>query len=336
MEQPTRLSHLDALRGLAIILVVGVHSHEYAFVGDEIALGSFEPSWTMISGSAVPIFFFVDGFLTARSQNRAMAPRFDEVVRRSARRLLIPWLIFNVIYVGLRALFEARGMFPTRLIIGQPIGVVFENIIRSRIAMQLYFLPSLFLIRVAAVPLRHIARSPVFVFLALWIGSFAMARLAGVKLGGDPISHAFLGLQFFSFGMLVHRLERSDSRRRIDLLLSLLALVAIAQAYFDLPGPLDRFTHDMTKYGIIVATYMASKWTTWDNSPLIWLGHRSMQVYLLHAPVLLKVVQILVAKVTPALLPRFLLIWALTVALSVVMTVLLATFPPSRRIFGET
>lgn len=227
-------------------------------------------------------------------------------------------------------------MFPTRLIIGQPTGVVFENIIRSRIAMQLYFLPSLILIRVAAVPLRHIARSPASVFVAIWIGSFAMARIAGVELGGDPISHAFLGFQFFAFGMLVHRLERSDSRRRVDLLLDLLALVAIVQADFDLPGPLDRFTHDMTKYGIIVATSLASERTTWDNSPLIGLGQRSMQIYSLHAPVSLKVVQILVAMVTPALLPRLLLLWTLTVALSVVMTVLLATSPPSRRIFGES
>lgn len=94
MEHPTRLSHPDALRGLAFILVAGVHSHGYAFLGDEIAPGSFEPSWTMISGSAVPIFFFVDGSLTARSQNRTTAPRLDEVVRKIARRLLIPWLIF--------------------------------------------------------------------------------------------------------------------------------------------------------------------------------------------------------------------------------------------------
>lgn len=334
MGPSARLTSLDALRGLAILFVVGVHAHGYAFWGAGAGLGSFEAIWVKISGAAVPIFFFVDGFLTARSQERIVAPRFVEVVRKSARRLLLPWLIFNVIYVGLRAFFEARGMFPTRLIIGQPIGVVAENIIQSRVAMQLYFLPALFLMRIAAVPLSRIARRPIFVFVALWIGSIAIPWLVGTKLEGDPISQAFLGFQFFAFGMLVHRLERPDSRRGLDLL-GLLALVALAQAYFDLPAPLDRFSSGMTKYGIVVATYLASKWTTWDRSPLIWIGHRSMQIYLLHAPVMLKVVQILVAKVTQAMLPRFLFIWAMTVILSVVMTMLLAQFPRSRRIFGE-
>ena len=282
----------------------------------------------------MPIFFFVDGWLTARSQGRIVAPRLDEVVRKSVRRLLIPWLIFNIIYVGLRAMFEARGLFPTHLIIGQPIGVVFSNIIKSRIAMQLYFLPALFLIRIAAFPLGRIARRPIFVFVAIWLGYVALTRTGAVKLDTDPISQAFIGFQYFLFGMLVFRLEQSDTRRWL-VLLGLLALVAIAQAFFDLPGPIDRFSYDIAKYGIIVATYLASKWTTGDHSPLRWIGHRSMQIYLLHAPVVLKVVQIVVWKLTQALIFRFLLIWALTLLASVMITMVLARFPQSKRIFGE-
>ena len=174
MDPLTRLSYLDALRGFAIILVVGLHAHGYAFHEGTESLGSFNSIWISISGAAVPIFFFVDGWLTARSQGRIVAPRLDEVARKSIRRLLIPWFIFNIIYVGLRAMFEARGLFPTHLIIGQPIGVVFSNIIRSRIAMQLYFLPALFLIRVAAFPLGRIARRPTFVFVAIWLGYVAL------------------------------------------------------------------------------------------------------------------------------------------------------------------
>ncbi len=334
MDQPNRLSYLDILRGFAIILVVGLHCYAYAFIDQKNGLGSFENFWMILSGAAVPIFFFVDGFLTARSQSRSVAPRFDEVVRKSARRLLVPWLIFNFIYVGLRALFEARGMFPTRLVVGQPIGVVLANIIGSRIAMQLYFLPALFVIRIAAVPLRHVARKPILAFVAIWLGYIAMIRMAGVTLEGDPLSQAFFGFQYFLFGMLIYQIELIDSRRWLGLL-GLLALVAIAQAFFDLNANIEGFTYDIVKYGIIAATYLASKWAIWDNSPLLWIGHRSMQIYLLHAPVLLKVVQIIVAKVTREALLRFALIWALTVLLSVIITVLLARFPQSKRIFGE-
>jgi surface polysaccharide O-acyltransferase-like enzyme len=334
MDRTTRLSYLDALRGFAILFVVGGHAAGYTFTDGDDGFGSFRKIWLSVSGAAVPIFFVVDGLLTARSQDRLAPPKLSDVVRKSVRRLLIPWAIFTIIYVAMRAVFEVRGLFKTQLVVGQPLEVVLANIFHSQIAMQLYFLPALFLIRVLAVPLARLARQPIAVFLALWIGYFALIRVAGVRLGGDPISNAVIGFQYFLFGMMVYRIERSESRRWANLL-GLLAVVAIAQDYVDLRGISNPYSYDIAKYGVIIAAYLIAKWTSGDWSPLAWIGRRTMQIYLLHAPVLMKVVLIVAVKLTASKPATFALVWTLTIVIPLLIAIVLERFPRSKWLFGE-
>ena len=65
----------------------------------------------------------------------------------SARRLLIPWVLFNLLYLVLRASLEYFGFFSQRIVIGSSWVEILRAVYHSQISEQMYFLLSLFFIR---------------------------------------------------------------------------------------------------------------------------------------------------------------------------------------------
>lgn len=286
-----------------------------------------------ILGVAVPLFYLVDGFLTARAQSRLLPPAFGEVARKSAKRLLVPWLIFNVIYVGLRALMEWRGLVPDRLLLGRPPAEALGHIWNSHVASQLYFLPTLFLMRLAAVPCRRIVVGPISWLIVFGMGYVVVMRGVGMTLGDDPIRHAIVEFPYFLFGCLIYRLESLSSRRATTILL-VLAAAAVAQRFPPTSGPLEAVSFDVAKYGYAALAYFGSKFVAGTGSPLLWLGGRTMEIYLLHSPVLIRVVRMGAAKFIGPNWTRYVAVWSLTLLLTVAIVLVLERFPKSKRLFG--
>jgi len=327
-----RLSHLDALRGFAIILVVGIHATGYAFSKAEGVSLVLNPTFNLIIGIAVPIFYMVDGFLTARSQSRKSTP-FSETALKSARRLLIPWLIFNLFYISLRYLAEWRGIVPDRMLVGRSPADAFGFIWTSQIASQLYFLPTLFLMRLAAVPCRRIFTGPIAALIVFGLAYVGVTRGLGMRLEGDPISHAVFEFPYFIFGCLVFRLESAPTSRGMTILYGL-GLAAIVQQFAPLPEAWNQVSYDVAKYGFVLLAYFGSKWVAGERSPLLWLGGRTMEIYLLHAPLLIKVVGIVLAKFIGPTGTRFAAVWSVTLLVTVALTLVLSKIPWTKRLFG--
>jgi surface polysaccharide O-acyltransferase-like enzyme len=295
-----RLPHLDALRGLAIILVVGIHARGYAYTGATGAAAEAPAgrAWAALTAAAVPAFFLCDGFLFARGQARP--GRFDSAayLRKSARRLLLPWLLFSLLYAALRAALEAGGLFRARLVLGRPPAEVAANLLESRVAMQMYFLPALFLIRALAPVTRHLARAPGWAAAPACAAYVALRHALAPPLGGDPVTNALGGLQYYLLGIVVFRYDALIAQAGWPPFALLAALAAAAPGA---PGAAGSGPLHLASQGAtLLAAYAACRAPARPAGPLTALGRHTMGIYLLHAPVLLKVVYLAVARLVPA------------------------------------
>ena len=103
----SRIPFLDSIRAIGAFMVVAIHTMGYVpLESSDQAVISF-----LVHAVAVPIFFLVDGVIFANKSNEIPRLNYSNHVLRSARRLLVPWVIFSVFYLLLRFLFESGGFF---------------------------------------------------------------------------------------------------------------------------------------------------------------------------------------------------------------------------------
>lgn len=330
METGRRLDHLDALRGLSIVLVVGVHAHGYADPGGLGLSPRVDALWPTVSSIAVASFFLVDGYLFARTTERPGPFDYLAYLRRSAQRLLLPWLIFSLLYTGLRGAFEVAGFFPVRLVVGRSAAEVARSLYDSQIAMQMYFLAALFVIRSASFLTRHLSRAPGPVVVAAWLLYTGLLASAGFRHGDDPFTSAVVGFRYYLLGMAVWKFDGLIRASRHWLWpVLLLATVAAGKA----PGnALQTLT---TQYLAILTAYTFFLAVTRGENLLVALGRQTMGIYLLHAPVVMKVAQVVSSRVVRGRLGMFLAIWALSFLGALVLNWVVLRVPRGRVLFGE-
>jgi fucose 4-O-acetylase-like acetyltransferase len=323
-----RLASLDALRGVAIALVVGVHAAAYSDV-DAHAWGPFIRA--VVETIGVPAFFLADGYLLAV---RGRPLSYTQRLRESARRLLLPWLVFSALYGVAQAAFEAAGLSARPLLADRSVPEILLLAYTAAFARQLYFLPALFMIRLASGGWRRLAEGPAWGAWLLWLG-YAIAYRNGlgaayverVPLPGlDPGAHALWGLQFFLLGIALAGWRGTrPSARPVAL-----ACTAAAAA----TGALDP-RHAAFQYSYLLAAFAASVWLAPRLPRLAVLGRQTMGVYLLHTPVLLKLAALATAAVFSSLMARFVANWAIALLGALALSLAISGTPLGRLLFGE-
>ncbi len=295
-RQPTeRLEYLDSLRAVAMLMVVGIHALSYVTLDGTVR----EVTAFIVKSAAVPIFFLCDGFLLATQRAAGRPFDYGRYMRRSAWRLLVPWAVFSLIYTGSRAVLELAGLSSMQLVLGQSPLSILRAIYASAIAQQLYFLLSLFLIRsfsFATRPLFGLSWGlQLLVFLAFTVGfQFSEDSIKSICVEGlDPVLHALWGGQFYLAGAVLARLhQRLFPWARYLVLAFFVMSVALWLPQWG--GRLIRMTIQLS---YILCLYFSALALTSKRSAIARVGQQSMGIYLLHAPVLLKLVALAVCAV---------------------------------------
>jgi fucose 4-O-acetylase-like acetyltransferase len=282
-----RLDFVDAFRGFAILLVVGVHAASASAVADHwLGPAILQLVFTL----GVPGFFLADGYLFAIARRRDPDFAFGPFLRRSARRLLLPWLLFTILYGLAQAGAEWTGLASQPILANATPSRVLWLAYGSAFAIQLYFLLSLFLIRSLAGVWRRLALAPWPLVLAVW-GGYAALEIAWLDPtldahvrtpGLDPITHAFWGLQFYLLGMACAAADAAIRRHAPILLAAATALAAGILA-------LGIDAQHVFEYALRMGAFLAFLISAPLTRALRGVGRHSMGIYLLHQPVLLKV-----------------------------------------------
>jgi len=328
-----RLSYLDNMRVGAIVMVVITHSMGYCgelnpFHRDVIVF--------LVHTIAVPVFFVVDGYLAVQLYSNRKQFVYADFVSKSCLRLMVPWIIFTVLYAVARFFFEYVSFLHDRLIVGHSVKQILWAMYGSVYAPQMYFLFSLFLVRLSLPLVLYViqrGRSILFVSFCLYLFAYkdivgVLAPFLRIESGQEPIIHAIWGGQFYLFGALLNLYKaslRSLSRWIIPLSLILILL-------FKTVIPLDQ--GNIVQYCYLVGFFSAFFVLNQNKIYFPEVGRNTMGIYLVHAPILLKIISLIVIPFSTNGLVSLFLISLLCLIISYQVTRMINRIPYGKIVFG--
>lgn len=329
MEPQRRISHLDSIRALAVFMVVGIHAMAYMPLGEmDRGIVSF-----FVHTVAVPIFFLVDGIIFAKHTREGRSWKYATYIVKSARRLLVPWAVFSLIYLLMRAGFEHIGFFSENIIKGASFGDVLKLVYSSEVSNQMYFLLSLFIIRVFSLLGYRLNRLPPWVLLGVWACYTALSSLWGARLtrifpdGLDPVVHAIMGLRFYLLGMVLFTCQAFIKKHAAPMILASLAMVVFFKIFA--PGTVLVQLPYLTGVYVLFLRFFES-----DNL-LSQIGRYTMGIYLIHIPVVLKALSMAAQKVRAEGLSGYIAVLCMTFLVSLGLARLMGSVKIGRLMLGE-
>jgi len=331
-----RLLFLDSLRAIAIIMVVGVHTGSYCIPLSENqqAIISF-----IVHTVSVPVFFLVDGFLFARSSTYSSHHNYFNNVKKSTNRLLLPWLIFTFTYTITRYGLELNGLTKETLIVGHSFQEVLISAYGSVYSGQMYFLASLFLIRLCSPIFRRFVLLESFTIMVALFALYFSIYKVGISYispyliiegGQEPVLHALWGIQFYLVGIILYKSSVIIDLKKLCIpsLLLFMAVLLLRNELWDI-GPV------LTQYSYLIALFLLFMIIGDRMSFLNIIGKNTMGIYLLHAPVILKVVSLASNKIISIPILSFTVILIGTLIISLLIVIFTRTIPYGGVLFGE-
>jgi surface polysaccharide O-acyltransferase-like enzyme len=331
-----RLVFLDSVRAIAIIMVVAVHTLGYSMVlphnlKDVISF--------IVQTVSVPVFFLVDGYLFARSVRDMESYSYARYVRNSVFRLLVPWVVFTLFYTLARYAFELSGYLNEKLIVGHSLRDVVTSAYGSVYAPQLYFLCSLFLIRLCA-PLfwRVLFIRNYFILLLVFFCYYAgyravipiVSMFVKINGGNEPLLHALWGSQFYLAGIVIFlTAEIIDLKKLFMPFLLLFGIVLFMRNFYGDYG----FSH-LVQYLFLLTFFLFFTLFQRGIPFLGVVGRNTMGIYLIHAPMVLNCVALLVNKCVFDPMLSFVGILVGTFVISIGMVMAINAFPYGCMLFG--
>jgi fucose 4-O-acetylase-like acetyltransferase len=289
IQIPNRLDFLDNIKAIAIFMVVAVHAAAYI---PQLTDSQRLVISAVFHSVAVPIFFMVDGFLFAKTREGKSSFSYFDYIKKSAHRLVLPWIIFTLVYALMRYALEQLNFFNDHYILGKSFFDLAKSAYGAVYSAQLYFLLSLFFIRLATPVICKLLQTIngvgwffvylFFVFLYQFFGQ-GIREYLYIEGGQEPLTHAIWGVQYYVFGIFLYKLLSKINFLMFLSAIACMILFGFLQNYlsFSIYEP-ERMLY---MFSIFLFCYLYGKYFRFISD----FGRQSMGIYLLHVPLILKV-----------------------------------------------
>ncbi len=325
-----RIAYLDAFRTVAVFMVVVIHTMGYVPVeGTQRTIIAF-----LVHTVAVPVFFLVDGFIFAHASHERGPLKYREYMSNSTRRLLIPWVVFNFLYLVLRASLEYFGFFSQTVVIGSSWVEILRAVYYSQISEQMYFLLSLFFIRSFALVWYRVALFSGWIVVLLWACYVFLASIFAAQIIGffpphlDPFLHAILGLKFYLLGFVLFKWHDMFERSALWVVCITLSFTILLKFYTSLTL--------LVQLSYLLFLYFSFLGFFQKQSILSNWGRFTMGIYLLHVPIVLKGLSLLVLHANLSGLNAFIIVFIAGFFVSLLSAKLLNKIPIGRFALGAS
>jgi fucose 4-O-acetylase-like acetyltransferase len=288
-----RMTFLDAMKATGIVMVVAVHVLSRV----QLAPAMQEGLLFLVGAVAVPLFLVSDGFLFAHQWAGKDNFLYGAYIRKSVRRLLLPWAVFSILYLLMRFASELNGLVRETIILGKGLSGLATVFYYSELSHHMYFLLSLFLVRLGTVAVKPMLRYSGGVWFGLTLSYIALYVSSNPKRwfppGADPVLLAMWGMQFYLLGVVLRKWHEQIKPTAGWIGLTGLGLATLG--WFVL-SPTSSFLVQLTYLvGMYGALLKITAVTSWKFT----MGYDTMGIYLLHAPYVVWIVVAVLSSLAP-------------------------------------
>ena len=268
-----RIAWIDIGKGIGIILVVLIHTMSPVMADSVLMQRVCNTIYWMV----MPLFLLLLGLVSGKllKVNTGKA----ELIGKRAKRLMIPYLSWAVVYLIMKAVLKSYVRFEPA-----PLWTI---IIGNNPAGQLWYLYIAFVllsVTVLFVNEKNITLWSIVTMVASFLAPLIPAKLS---LPGIGLQYSLFQVGFFFAGLyLASRQENIFSNRGVALICGILWCgYAVARMFGFDPWYLKFPSAVCITYAVIFCTAKLPSGKVSDA--LSYLGQNSMNVYVLHAPILL-------------------------------------------------
>ena len=281
-----RLLYIDALRGLAMLMVVFVHVEIFSFFN----FGHTTTLMYVLSSVHMPLFFFISGFCIYKPDRKCYITR----VKKDFMRLILPAVIIGLLYTYLRK--------------GEDLLFFFSNSMKA----GYWFTISLFEILLVYYAIKHIIPNNDKAFIVvLWIvsGLLFLLKLPLKVIGGLEIVGNYLCLHqtfnyfvFFVLGVSIAKYKVKSEVLMSNTVFSTVVLLLFALGSLSLYGILPKYVGASVVWrvldtlgetfvgmsGVLLLYIIFNKMQSVINSRgifsriLLIVGNKTLPIYLIH------------------------------------------------------
>lgn len=330
-----RLDFLDNLKAIAIFMVVGIHAAAYI---NQLTDGQRLFISYVFHSIAVPVFFMVDGFLFAKGQDGKSSFFYSDYIKKSVRRLVVPWIIFTLAYTLCRYVLEQLHFFEENYIVGHAFTDIIISAYGAVYSAQLYFLLALFFIRLTTPIINYLLeRINGFVWILVYLLCVSAYKVSGnyihqilyIEGGQEPLTHALWGLQFYVLGIVIYKFFTGIKFSLLVTIAGLMVFIGFVGNYL----PLSIYEPERVLYmiGLFAVCYLYGQFFRF----ICPFGRQSMGIYLLHVPLVLKIVSIILqyTELTPII--QFFVLTVSGFVISYLLTLLINRIGLGGILFGS-
>ena len=268
-----RIAWIDGVKGIGIVLVVLAHSMS-PVISENAAI---ELVYRLIYWMAIPLFMIPLGIVSGRlvtAQEGKM-----ELLGKRAKRLMVPYCSWAVVYLFMKAVLKEYVRFEQA-----PLWTI---IIGNNPAGQLWYAYVAFVLLTVAIFLVNPRNLPVWSVGAVIVSFLAPLIPARLSLPGIGLQYSLFQAGFFFIGLcLASRRDKAFCHGGAALICGILWCVYLAVRIFGIDPWYLKFPSAVCiTYAIIFCTAKLPSGKVSDA--LSYLGQNSMNVYVLHAPILL-------------------------------------------------
>lgn len=297
-NRKVRLEWIDAMRGFTMILVVAYHVALQGF-DEEVKLSSSLPFLVLFR---MPLFFFISGFLSYRSNADWSFRGITQMIGKKTRIQIIPTIVFFLAFIAITA--------PSRFT--ETIVENFHSPTKGGYWFTLVLLYMFIIYYIYEYLIQKLKIKSYLPYIILWLIAIALYETCYLPhnfywaygapkanqtgwLYDSSLFQVFLFLHFFLFGNIVHRywpkVEKMFDCQGIILTIIIIAFLSTGDylKFHLLKGAWANLSQTLARYSLLTLVFLFFRYYqayfTKDRKlgkGLQYIGMRTLDIYLLH------------------------------------------------------